>query len=339
MRRLLPWMLLALWGCSGDKGPRGSAGATCWDVDGDGVQDSAEDANEDGEWNALDCRGEPGEPGERGEPGPSGDAGPPGEPGANGDAGAPGEPGPNGDAGPPGLACWDLNADGVENTEEDVNADGLWNALDCAGVDSSILGGIVTDQDTGALVEGAVVTLAPLGVSLVTAEDGRFLFEDLPFGIYSVTASAPSLEIDADLVVPGLDVDTSAEDLSVLAGMTVQLPLRLARLDLENINLQWVHREGGAVYASANCEGCHTNREAETSALPDEAPLHAIEGHSARDCTFCHSGGVDVGNETGWVQESAESIRKQVDVTLCAGCHTCYPRSFCALADCPNPCP
>jgi hypothetical protein len=105
-------------GAQGDPGP---AGLACWDLNGDGIQDAAEDVNQDGLWNAADCKGPQGETGSQGVQGLQGT---PGEPGA---------PGAQGDAGPDGLACWDLNGDGVQDTTEDINSDGVWNALDCQG--------------------------------------------------------------------------------------------------------------------------------------------------------------------------------------------------------------
>lgn len=81
----------------------GADGINCWDLNGNGVNEPAEDANGDGSFDALDCQGPqglPGEPGAQGEPGPQGDPGPTGPAGQDGDDGAdgqrglPGEPGP-----------------------------------------------------------------------------------------------------------------------------------------------------------------------------------------------------------------------------------------------------
>lgn len=84
----------------------GVEGTPCWDLDGDGVQDPAEDVNEDGLWNALDCSGPLGQDGMVGK---------------------------TGDTGPAGLSCWDVDGDGLPGTAEDVNMDGVWDSLDCAG--------------------------------------------------------------------------------------------------------------------------------------------------------------------------------------------------------------
>ena len=44
-------------------GPKGDPGLACWDINGDGIQDSAEDINLDGVWDAQDCKGAQGERG------------------------------------------------------------------------------------------------------------------------------------------------------------------------------------------------------------------------------------------------------------------------------------
>jgi formylglycine-generating enzyme required for sulfatase activity len=89
------------------EGPQGIPGLACWDVNGDGLQDTAEDVNGDGAWNALDCQGAQGEqglPGEAGPEGPPGPAGPEGPAGPQGEQGIQGETGPAGPAGA-GLSC------------------------------------------------------------------------------------------------------------------------------------------------------------------------------------------------------------------------------------------
>jgi len=106
------WTSLCNSGGVGPAGPTGAAGATgaagtsgisCWDTNGNGVNDAGEDVNSDGNWDALDC------------------------------AGAAGAAGPTGAAGINGISCWDLDGDGVTDPAEDINGDGFWNALDCAG--------------------------------------------------------------------------------------------------------------------------------------------------------------------------------------------------------------
>ena len=48
-----------------------------------------------------------------------------------GDVGTAGPAGAQGPMGDPGINCWDLNQDGVNDSNEDANSDGEWNASDC----------------------------------------------------------------------------------------------------------------------------------------------------------------------------------------------------------------
>ena len=102
-------------GAAGPAGPAGTTGAngtngiSCWDLNGNGVNDVAEDINGDGNWDALDCAG------------------------AAGPAGPTGAAGATGVAGTNGISCWDLNGTGLNDPAEDVTGDGNWNAADCAG--------------------------------------------------------------------------------------------------------------------------------------------------------------------------------------------------------------
>ncbi len=92
-------------GPAGPAGPAGAAGANginCWDTNGNGMNDPAEDTNGDGVWDATDCRGP---------------------------RGAPGAPGAN------GINCWDTNGNGMNDPGEDSNGDGVWDATDCRGKD------------------------------------------------------------------------------------------------------------------------------------------------------------------------------------------------------------
>lgn len=79
-------------------------GLACWDLNGNGIQDSIEDVNHDGLWNTLDCQGVAGAVGPAGPQGPPGLAGIQGPVGPTGAAGAPGAPGPQGPMGPAGTS-------------------------------------------------------------------------------------------------------------------------------------------------------------------------------------------------------------------------------------------
>ncbi|MEZ4863571.1 MAG: hypothetical protein R3C14_19785 [Caldilineaceae bacterium] len=84
-------------GPQGDTGEPGPPGLACWDRNGNGEEDVAEDVNKDGDYDAKDCTGPQGPVGPTGAPGPQGEQG---ERGATGPAGPQGNRGPQG---PPGL--------------------------------------------------------------------------------------------------------------------------------------------------------------------------------------------------------------------------------------------
>lgn len=91
-------------------------GLNCWDINGNGIKDPAEDINADGKWDALDCQG------------PTGPAGP---------AGPAGPPGANGTNGKNGINCWDANGNGINDPAEDTNGDGSFDAKDCKGANGA----------------------------------------------------------------------------------------------------------------------------------------------------------------------------------------------------------
>jgi len=65
-------------GLQGVQGPPGSPGGLmCWDLNGNGQSDPAEDKNGDGVFDARDCKGEKGDPGPQGLQGIQGPPGPP----------------------------------------------------------------------------------------------------------------------------------------------------------------------------------------------------------------------------------------------------------------------
>lgn len=43
-----------------------------------------------------------------------------------------GDDGSTGATGTAGINCWDLNEDGINDTDEDINKDGIWNVQDCS---------------------------------------------------------------------------------------------------------------------------------------------------------------------------------------------------------------
>ena len=83
-------------GINGTNGTNGTNGISCWDTNGNGVNDPSEDTNSDTFFNNLDCQGAIGAAGPAG---PIGATGPAGSIGATGLAGAAGATGPQGPQG------------------------------------------------------------------------------------------------------------------------------------------------------------------------------------------------------------------------------------------------
>jgi len=126
-------------GPTGANGTNGINGISCWDLNGDGINDPGEDINTDGFWNSLDCAG------------------------TTGATGAIGATGNN------GLSCWDLNSNGVNDPSEDINSDGFWNAADCAGA-TGPTGAAGAAGPIGAT--GATGITGPTGVAGATGATG-----------------------------------------------------------------------------------------------------------------------------------------------------------------------
>ena len=120
-------------GFVGVRGPDGADGAT-------GATGPAGPAGEVGPKGATGPTGATGPMGPTGPQGPpgiviGGDPGPTGPQGDVGPAGAAGPDGAAGVTGPAGalgLACWDLDADGVQDPGEDTNDDASFDTDDCA---------------------------------------------------------------------------------------------------------------------------------------------------------------------------------------------------------------
>lgn len=88
----------------------GTNGLACWDTNGNGIEDPAEDINGDLVWDALDCQGADGAPGPAGIPGPQGPIGATGPQGPQGTQGIQGVAGTQGPIGPVGPAGPSVNA-------------------------------------------------------------------------------------------------------------------------------------------------------------------------------------------------------------------------------------
>lgn len=65
----------------GQQGDPGVEGINCWDLNINRIEDAAEDTNNDGVWDAEDCKGVDGPQGAQGNPGNAGPQGPQGETG------------------------------------------------------------------------------------------------------------------------------------------------------------------------------------------------------------------------------------------------------------------
>ncbi|MBI4954551.1 MAG: hypothetical protein HY908_21180 [Myxococcales bacterium] len=239
------------------------------------------------------CQGPQGDPGAQGSPGATGapgSPGDPGDPGAPGQNGNPGDPGLPGDAGPPGSSIGDVSVH-------------------------------LVDADTRADVAGALLTAEPGAITATTDLSGRATFTGLPIGMYRFTASAPSLVVEANVVFEDLDVGVSSGWVSLVADATVDVKLKLARIDRDEMNLVALHTGGSPGYTLANCHACHNDRADELSQDPAEPPFHALATHNTSGCTLCHAS-VELPTHSG------ATVRKQVAVTLCDGCHANYPNSF-----------
>jgi hypothetical protein len=86
-------------GSAGATGPTGPTGIHCWDTNGNGINDPAEDVNGDGSWNTLDCQGSTGAIGATGATGTNGTNGTNGANGPTGPTGVTGDTGPTGPTG------------------------------------------------------------------------------------------------------------------------------------------------------------------------------------------------------------------------------------------------
>lgn len=298
-------------GQAGTAGTNGDPGLACWDRDGDGAGDPAtEDLNGDGAVDVLDC------------------AGATGPQGAGGAQGA---------GGPTGRACWDLDGDGIGDLDaEDTNGDGAVDVLDCAGtpgaqgvdgapgvdgLSTGTIGGFVRDANSGGYLEGVSVFTDPLGLEAVTDASGEFTLAAVPIGVYTLTAVGLALDVsDTEVSETGEEVEAEYGPISVTAGAILNVNIGLTRFDKEKINIYNFHKAGAPAYANANCEICHTKREAEKSLHPDYPKYHSLETHAQQSCTFCHANVDQSKNKSG------AAIRKQVDVgATCAVCHIDYP--------------
>ncbi len=79
------------------------------------------------------------------------------------------------------------------------------------------------------------------------------------------------------------------------------------------VSMEVYHLEMPAT--DAECMNCHPEVLEQVSLSADISPPHPIHQEEGLACTFCHKS-VDL------AQESAASLRRDVDVNTCAMCHT-----------------
>jgi predicted CXXCH cytochrome family protein len=159
---------------------------------------------------AVGCEGAAGKNGTQGltgatgETGLQGTQGDPGKDGADGTNGTDGLPGTKGDQGDPGT----------KGDKGDTGADG--NVASAKGT----LSGTVNDKD-GKGIQGATVTVTPVGQTATTGADGAFELKDLPVGAYSVAfekagflpktvAAVGIVALNTTTVTVALEVDPAA---------------------------------------------------------------------------------------------------------------------------------
>ncbi len=123
----------ALYAKQSANGPQGLPGISCWDADGDGVNDPAEDVNGDNFWNAADCQGD------------SGLTGPTGPSGIQGIQGVAGPTGPQGS----GIDSIINNSDGTLTIYYNSSSTITDTLTGPAGPQGPIGDGIVSIIDNG----------------------------------------------------------------------------------------------------------------------------------------------------------------------------------------------
>jgi hypothetical protein len=135
-------------GLSGQDGSSGNDGQNCWDANGNGEADLAEDVNGDGIVDVADCQGADGQPGTDGQD------------------------------------CWDTDGDGQPDPEEDINGDGEVDVDDCQGGSSS---DTADSGDTGEPSEDLGIFLGNLSIDQLEAAEYFCANYDRVYGSLSIT--------------------------------------------------------------------------------------------------------------------------------------------------------
>jgi len=188
-----------------DNGSGSNVSLFCWDVNGNGIGDPAEDTNQDGVFNVLDCAGGPG----------CWDI--------NGNGVGDAAEDINGD----GVfdifdcpTCWDTNFNGAEDPSEDTNGDGVWDANDCPPIETG--GCTATPIEDVALVGTNTLEIfddnsylngiSTLDLVLIL----RWLFDGFPGPLETITSDwdgdgvvSTSDYIEMRRMILGIDVDNN----------------------------------------------------------------------------------------------------------------------------------
>lgn len=175
------------------------------------------------------------------------------------------------------------------------------------------------DADSRADVTSARVLATPGDIEATTDLSGRATFTGLKPGAYRFAAMTPGLKLSGTSIGPDSDQTATSDEISVASGdANRELDLNIRRLDRNAINLTTLHDGRDQSFTVDNCQACHNDRKHEISTDPAIRPWHAMRIHSSTACTWCHRN-VDLSNHSGG------TIRKQVNVALCVGCHPRFP--------------
>lgn len=111
--------------------------------------------------------------------------------------------------------------------------------------------------------------------------------------------------------------------LIIMAVLTLSLTeegYRASSKETSSVNYISLHDSSSPDY-NPNCIGCHGKMTSETTLDPKIESTHTLHLTSKLlnfECTTCHQ-------STDWIEKSAASLRKQVDVELCTSCHSGLP--------------
>lgn len=184
------------------------------------------------------------------------------------------------------------------------------------------------DMPGPAYLAGVKIVTSPLELTATTDSAGSFRIVGVPAGVYQVRAEGTALTLSGTSIVAGDPVAVEVGAVSVLAGRSTGVRVAIPRVP-ETWNMVTMMDVGKPYYTSANCVACHTDRKGETSLDPKLKPFHAMDTHAKTACTLCH-----VKTEirrSSWDVGRSSNLRKNVPVSVCAGCHTGYPSKYLPL--------